>query len=165
MKSISNAVIAAAAFLSMPAAATAQSVVVEANGARAHGRWGGELGLGYRIGMGGFALTPAIGVFLHEGDNDRFERQTFSNGQSRCRDLSNGQFASDSECVNIAAKAYGRVEATYAIPAFAEVGGGVRLSKDKASPYGTIALPLGPSLRLKGNAGDRYYALGLTARF
>lgn len=155
----------AAALATAPAAASAQ-LVLEANGARASGVWGGELGLGYRIGAGGFALTPAIGAFLYKGDNDRYYVDEFSNGQSRCRDRTNGQFADDYLCNNIAAKAYGRVEATYTIPAGPEIGGGARFAVDeKVRPYGTVALALGPKLKLKGNVGDRYYALGVSGRF
>ncbi|WP_201515646.1 MULTISPECIES: hypothetical protein [unclassified Sphingobium] len=61
-----------------------------------------------------------------------------------------------------AAKLYGRVEATYALPAFATVGAGVRFSSDKARPYATIAMPILPKLRVKGNVGPKYYTAGLT---
>lgn len=59
-------------------------------------------------------------------------------------------------------KLYGRVEATYSLPAFATVGAGVRFSGDNTRPYATIAMPLVPKLRIKGNVGPKYYALGLT---
>ena len=59
-------------------------------------------------------------------------------------------------------RAYGRIEAAYQIPAVAKVGAGVRISGDHTRPYGTVALPLLPKLALKGNAGPKYYALGLT---
>ncbi|MBA2934854.1 hypothetical protein HZF05_12170 [Sphingomonas sp. CGMCC 1.13654] len=57
---------------------------------------------------------------------------------------------------------YGRVEAAYKIPLFAKVGAGVRFSGDHTRPYGTVALPILPKLDIKGNAGPKYYALGLT---
>ena len=62
-------------------------------------------------------------------------------------------------------KPYGRIEATYAIPLLAEVGVGARFSSDQTRPYGTLALPLLPTLKLKANAGPRYYALGLKLGF
>ncbi|MDI1297124.1 MAG: hypothetical protein PSY12_14815 [bacterium] len=59
-------------------------------------------------------------------------------------------------------RVYGRVEASYAIPLLATIGAGVRVSDDSARPYATIAMPLLPKLRVKGNVGPNYYAVGLT---
>lgn len=59
-------------------------------------------------------------------------------------------------------KLYGRVEATYSLPAFATIGAGVRFSGDNTRPYATIAMPIVPKLRAKGNIGPKYYAVGLT---
>ena len=61
--------------------------------------------------------------------------------------------------------AYARIEATYSIPLVAEIGAGARFSGDKVRPYGTVAVPLAPKIRLKGNAGPKYFALGLAAGF
>ncbi len=61
-----------------------------------------------------------------------------------------------------ATKLYGRVEATYSLPAFATIGAGVRFSGDNARPYATIAMPILPKLRVKGNVGPKYYTAGLT---
>lgn len=160
-----KAALAAAALFGIPAAASAQGLVLEANGARSEGIWGGEFGLGYRMGSGGFALTPVVGAFLYQGDNDRYYVDEFDNGQSRCRDSTNGQFADDGLCSNIAAKAYGRLEATYTIPTAFELGGGARLSSGEVRPYGTVAFAMGPGAKLKANAEKRYYALGVSARF
>lgn len=140
----------------MPASA---QLVLEANGARAEGEWGGELGAGYSLGAAGFRLTPAAGVFLYQGDNDRYY-QDDNGGNPRCRDSRDGQYARDSKCDNTAVKPYGRVEATYSIPLTATVGAGVRISDD-VRPYGTVAFPLAPTLSVKGNAGPHYFALGL----
>ncbi|MFC4593883.1 hypothetical protein [Sphingobium tyrosinilyticum] len=60
------------------------------------------------------------------------------------------------------AELYGRVEATYSLPAFATIGAGVRFSSDNTRPYATIAMPIIPKLRVKGNVGPKYYAVGLT---
>lgn len=140
-------------------------IVVEANGARADGRWGGELGLGYRIAFGGFAITPAAGGFIVRGDNDRYYRDEFANGDSRCRDSQTGQFAEDHKCLNVAVRAYGRIEATYRLPgARLELGGGVRAG-DEFLPYGTIALPLGAAGQFKVNAGPDYVAAGFRIGF
>lgn len=147
-----------AATLVCAAPASAQ-IVLEANGARADARWGGELGVGYGFGAAGFRLTPAVGLLVYQGDNDRYYRDQ-NRGNSRCRDGSNGQYASDSNCDNTAVKPYGRLEATYAIPLVATVGGGIRIGND-VRPYGTVAVPLLPKISLKGNAGPHYYAVGL----
>lgn len=57
---------------------------------------------------------------------------------------------------------YGRVEATYTIPLSLTLGAGVRVSGDNVRPYGTVAMPLIPMLKLKGNVGPKYYGVGLT---
>jgi hypothetical protein len=157
------AVAASVALLSTPALADG-GFGFEANAARAHDRWGGELGVGYGFGVAGFKLRPVAGVFAFQGDNDRYYTDTFSNGQSRCRDSQNGQFADDSKCENVDFKPYARVEAAYAIPLFAEVGAGVRLSDEKARPYGTIAFSAS-KVRIKANVGPKYYAAGLQLGF
>ncbi|WP_407695218.1 hypothetical protein [Sphingobium herbicidovorans] len=59
-------------------------------------------------------------------------------------------------------KLYGRVEAAYTLPASATIGAGVRVSGDNVRPYATIAMPIFPKLRAKGNIGPKYYTLGLT---
>ncbi len=140
--------------------AGADGVMVEATGARAQQRWGAELGVGYTVNVGRVNLRPIAGVFIHRGDDDRYDRSTFSNGQSRCRDTRTGQFAKDSDCINIAAKPYGKVEATFAVSPTTEIGGGARFSGDRVRPYGTIAFGRGQA-RFKANAGDRYYAIGV----
>lgn len=152
---------AATLFLAQPALA---GVALEANGARADGRWGGELGIGYSLGLDGFSFTPIVGGFVYQGDNDRFYMDD-NGGNPRCRDSLNGQYAADSECDNTVVRAYGKVEATYSISLGPELGGGVRVSKGNMAPYGTLAFPLAPMVKLKGNVGDGYYALGLRARF
>ncbi|QJU60818.1 hypothetical protein HL653_19290 [Sphingomonas sp. AP4-R1] len=104
---------------------------LEADYARANGRWGGEFGAGYSLGFAGFSLTPGAGVFVRGGS----------------------------------ARLYGRVEATYAIPAMARIGAGVRISGSDPRPYGTVALPVLPKVAVKGNAGPKYFAAGLTLGF
>jgi hypothetical protein len=46
-----------------------------------------------------------------------------------------------------------------------EVGAGARLISDHLRAYGTASLPLAPMVRLKGNLGDGYGAVGLNLRF
>lgn len=59
-------------------------------------------------------------------------------------------------------KLYGRVEATYSLPASATIGAGIRFSGENTRPYATLAMPLIPKLRAKANVGPRYYTVGLT---
>lgn len=121
--------------LTVPAAASAESVAVEGNLARAQGHWGGELGAGYGFRAGPITLRPIGGLLIHS-DND--EREI---------------------------KPYAKAEATVTIPAFAEVGAGARISGDRTRIYGTAAFDLLPKLKLKGNLGDRYAAIGIMGQF
>jgi len=161
---ISTAAVCAAILLGGASPAAAQ-VALEANGAYSENQWGGELGAGYSvISLNGFRLTPGAGAFLYKGDNDRYFMDS-NGGNPRCRDTTNGQYANDSLCDDTAVKAYGRIEATYSFPASFTLGAGVRYMSDEFRPYGTVAFPLGPVISLKGNAGPKYYAAGLFARF
>lgn len=160
-----KALIAAIAFISCVPTVAAKNLALEANGARAHDTWGGEIGVGYNLTFGVLTLRPAAGAFIYHGVNDRYYRDQLSNGQSRCRDRQNGQFAETSDCNSLAAKAYGRVEATFTLPASIEFGAGARFSEERVRAYGTASLPLAPMLRLKANAGDRYFAIGVLGKF
>lgn len=145
--------------------ALAGGVSVEANGARSEGVWGAELGLGYQIDMAGFSLRPLGGVLVYKGDNDRYYEDTFNNGQTRCRDSSNGQFADDRLCDDTALKPYAKLEATYTIAGSLEFGGGGRYDGGSVRPYGLISLPVAPRLRLHGNIGKEFAAIGVRGSF
>lgn len=56
---------------------------------------------------------------------------------------------------------YGRIEATYSLPASLTFGAGVRISGDDPRPYATVAMPLLPKVQVKGNLGPKYAAVGL----
>lgn len=144
-----------------PAAA---QIGLEANGARADGRWGGELGAGYSLPiLPGLRLTPAAGVLIYAEDNGRYYIDD-NGGNEACRDGTNGRYADKDLCNNTKVRAYGRVEATYSVPLVATFGVGARISDDIA-PYGTVAFPIAPKLQLKGNVGEGYYAAGLRLGF
>jgi len=165
MKIYKMAVLSAVMALVPMTSVAAKGFGAEALGARAQGEWGGELGIGYNAQIGPIAIRPIAGVFIHQGDNDRYYEDTFSNGQSRCRDSLNGQFASDSKCVNVGVDWYAKAEVAYVAPTGFELGGGARVSSEKVRPYGTASFRLGPKIKLKGNAGPRYFALGIAAGF
>ncbi|MBE1529740.1 hypothetical protein GGC65_004196 [Sphingopyxis sp. OAS728] len=136
MSGFKSAVLLGALFgLAHPAAAGAQDVAVEGNLVRAQGHWGGELGLGYSLHAGPITLRPIGGLLIHS-DND--EREV---------------------------KPYAKAEATVTIPALAEVGAGARISGDRTRIYGTAAFDLLPKLKLKGNLGDHYAAIGILGQF
>ncbi|WP_271078618.1 hypothetical protein [Aurantiacibacter sp. MUD61] len=165
MKFIILSVSAAACLCAISAPAAAQ-IVVEGNAARADSQWGVELGAGYDIAMvPGFTLRPGGGVLIYAGENDRYRTETIAGGTEICRDLSNGQFADSEDCDNTEIRAYARLEATYTILGSAELGVGGRYSGDDVQPYGTVSFPIAPRIRIKANAGDDYYALGLRASF
>lgn len=156
-KYVVAALTAALSTLAVPAPA---QITAEANGARADAQWGGELGIGYGVGAAGFKLTPMIGALIYAGENDRYY-QDDNGGNPRCRDGDTGRYAKSSLCDNTAVNVYGKVEATYSIPLVATIGAGVRFSERDTTPYGTVAFPITPGLKVKGNIGDGYYALGL----
>ena len=72
-------------------------------------------GIGYSVGKAGLKLTPSVGVFLYQRDNDRYYIDD-KGGSELCRDSTNGRYADKEKCDDIAATAYGQVEATYTIP-------------------------------------------------
>ncbi len=67
-------------------------------------------------------------------------------------------------CVKIAARAFGRVEASYTLPHAIEIGGGVRIS-DEVRPYGLVGVPIGGNFALRGMGGPDYVAVGVRAKF
>lgn len=143
--------------------AQAQPFMLEANGARVNHLTGGEFGLGYSFANEHFRITPIVGAFVYQGDNDRYRRETFSNGSHVCRDTSNGQFADKDDCDNTAVKAYGKLEGAVRFKQV-EIGGGVRLSS-KTAPYGLASVAVSEQFALKAFAGDDYYGAGLSLRF
>ena len=151
--------------LSAASIAQAEGIMVEGNGVRSEGVWGAELGLGYELGAGGFTIRPIGGVLVYQGDNDRYFEDTFDNGQTRCRDSANGEFAEDRLCDNTALKPYGKLEASYTIADGIEFGGGGRYDGGKIRPYGLASFPIAPKVRLHGNVGDEFFALGLRGSF
>lgn len=94
MKKLAFNLLAVAAFVGLASGAEAKGWGGELTVAKAEDQWGAELGVGYGAAIGPVTIRPVAGAFLYRGDNSRYYEQTFSNGQSRCRDRSNGQFAS-----------------------------------------------------------------------
>jgi len=164
MKSI--AILAVAAAVLLPAAPAAAQVVLEANAARSEGQWGAELGAGFSvISIGGFRITPGAGVFLSDGHDNRYVLDNAAT-PPECRKVDGGKVVSDKRCESDSTRFYGRVEATFTLPvAGISVGTGARLMSSKLRPYGTLAVPLVPLVNVKANAGPKYLAAGVQARF
>jgi len=155
---------AAAALWALTSQAQAQSnsLMLEANVAKASDLTGAELGIGWRFNAGSFHLTPAVGALIYQGDNDRYQMYQQSNG-ARCRDTTNGQYARTELCDSTAATAYGRIEATVHWRNV-EIGAGYRISDIESVPYGTVALRVSDMVAIKGNFGNDYIGAGVTLR-
>jgi hypothetical protein len=165
MKIWVKAGLAAILGLGITQAAWAQGLVLDAAGASVQGQTGVEGTVGYRMGILGLSITPSIGAFATRSDEDRYLKEPDPAGGTRCRDTRDGDLDHDLRCQNADLRLIGRVEATYAIPLIAEAGVGVRVTKGDTTPYATVAMPLFPMAKLKGNVGDGYYALGLRLGF
>ncbi|MBA3678150.1 MAG: hypothetical protein H0W74_12240 [Sphingosinicella sp.] len=165
MKNLSMFAIVGAIMLAASQGACAQGLVLDAAGARVADQWGVEGTIGYRMGILGFAVTPSIGAFATRSDEDRYLEEPDPTGGTRCRDTEDGDVDHDLRCENADIRLIGRVEATYAIPLIAEAGLGLRVAKGDTSPYATVAMPIFPMAKLKGNLGKDYMALGLRIGF
>jgi hypothetical protein len=64
------------------------------------------------------ASIEIVDVFITGKKNSGFYRDQFSNGQSRCRNASNGQFANDSQCsdVGLSVGFLRTADLTYSVP-------------------------------------------------
>ncbi|HYG27572.1 MAG TPA: hypothetical protein VD906_11755 [Caulobacteraceae bacterium] len=157
---------AAAALATWSAASAAQAGIhAEANAASVTEVGGVELGVGYRFAAGKVRVTPIVGLFVTTGEDDgRYREETFSNGNTVCRDTSNGQFADDVNCAaNYDTAAYGKLEAAWRFTDSFELGAGARLTEDEAKPYAVLGF--GSTWGVKAAVGDDYYALGVAFGF
>ncbi|MCI4645758.1 MAG: hypothetical protein MRY64_13340 [Hyphomonadaceae bacterium] len=134
--------------------------------------WGGHLSGGYAFeGQEGGELEAAVSiqykdwarlnlipvnVVFYEDEDSPFYNDTFSNGQSRCRDSRNGQFADDSECAPAADYRAG-AEALVLLNQNFGLGGGV-LVGDEAMPFASAGVEFGKYFGLYVRGGDDYAA-------
>lgn len=138
-------------------------LTAEIAGAQIADLTGVELGLGARYGVGGLRLTGMVGGFLHPNQDDRYRSETFANGNTVCRDTTNGQFADDANCAAEVA-AYGKLEASWLFDGGLEVGAGARFSEDQTSPYGTLGYVWPNGVAAYAAGGEDYVGLGLALR-
>ena len=152
--------VAAALCVSASPAFAQDGLGLEAGVAELRETTGAELGVGYRFALGPVRLTPTLGGFIYQADNDRYYRDS---SVDRCRDRTNGQFARDERCNDAAVEAYGRLEATLRYRSV-EFGAGYRLDEEDGNPYGTLSFDVSPRVAVKLNGGSDYLGLGLVLR-
>lgn len=158
IRSLAFAAATSAVLLATPAAA---KVAAEAGVARSEGSWGGELSVGMPvIEDGGFSITPSVGAFLHKRDHPDYYHDN-----SQCFSRATDEQVSGGRCDDSGTKIFGKVEATYRLPASFSLGVGARLIGNDLRAYGTAAMPLAPFIDGKVNVGDHYLAAGVQARF
>lgn len=87
------------------------------------GAEGFELALGLQANLGDLIVVRASPLNVVLTDADGFYRDTFSNGQSRCRNESNGQFATDESCTGLDYRV--DADAYIRLPGSILIGGGV----------------------------------------
>src|SRR5690606_37471459 len=163
MKSLA---IAAAAAVLLTAAPAAAQVALEANVAKSEGDWGAELGAGMSvISYAVFRLKQKSGVFLADRDDDRYFLDS-SATPAGCRDTVPGTIFSHKRCDPDPPRLSARAAATFDVPlAGISVGTGARFMSGNLRPYGTISAAVLPLVNVKANAGPKYVAAGLQARF
>ena len=114
-------------------------------------------GLGFRFGPL-LVTANAADVTLSSGDSGPYYRDEFSNGQSRCRNGDNGQFAEDSKCIAIDADYAASADLNIILPGTPLfIGGGGRVGGDSNLFYGSVGASWGKSTSrmwvLRGNLG------------
>ncbi|MFT6661347.1 MAG: hypothetical protein ACJA0K_001339 [Maricaulis maris] len=124
---------------------------------------GSEVGVGARYAVSDIRLTGIVGGFIYPNSDDRYRSETFNNGNTICRDTSNGQFADESRCA-ADVSAYGKLELSYAFTDRFEGGLGGRFGEDGSSPYGTLAYRWPSGWAVYGAAGSEYASAGISYR-
>ena len=119
---------------------------------------GADIGLGYNFASNGFNFTPMVGGFVYQGENERYYLDA---SVDRCRDRTNGRFATTSLCDATEVSFYGKLEATYEFNQF-EIGGGYRFSEDDSTPYATASYRANGGAGVTVNYGEDYMSVGVT---
>jgi hypothetical protein len=122
-------------------------------------------GVSVRTGFLWFTVTPAD-LILTKGDTYPYYRDTFSNGESRCRNSLNGQFAEDSKCLAVDATYAATFDISAWIPRTPILfGGGYRFGAEPTPSiwFGTAGVGWMSATRrlnaaVKANIGSDYYS-------
>lgn len=97
---------------------------------------GGRLTLGGALRIGPLVLEfNPLDLAISPGDTYPYYRDTFSNGQSRCRNGSNGQFASDESCIAFDVSYFKSFGAGIVVPRSPVFVGFGRRFNDAANPW------------------------------
>ena len=140
--------------------AIAATPFVELSAAKVQETSGAELGMGTKLTAGSFALKPQLVAFGYHGDTPGYRTDTMRNGQTRCRNTSTGYFANDTNCIATKVAAALKLELTYAVGTWGEIGVGARVAK-QSTPYVTVSTTLSPTMSLKVSGGRDYAGLGV----
>lgn len=98
-----------------------------------------------------FRWGPLIGTFspldltLYPDGSSPYYRDYFDNGQSRCRDSRNGQFASDASCETVDASYAYSADAVVLVPSGSKrfpllVGAGRRFDDEEDPWFGSVSV-------------------------
>lgn len=126
-----------------------------------------ELEIGYVKNFGNASITVnyLAGVIYSGEAPSGYREETFSNGNTVCRDLSNGQFAKKEKCdPTIEAEYAPSIEASYWLAERVSIGAGYR-GGDEPEAIGTLAYKLGPKGYASIRGGSEYFGIGFGALF
>jgi len=164
------ALLGTAAFLVVSSVASAQSrTVVGAIGAQHLQSDGAGLSmlLGVGLARSTFVVSLPVELTILPNSDSRYRTDTFSNGQSRCRDTSNGQFADTSLCgprvvagMSLDALGFVKTDSSHALG----FGAGYRVGPS-AGPFAaaqfSFGLPSATSWNLKARVGTELLEVSL----
>ncbi|MEZ5953020.1 MAG: hypothetical protein R3C13_01820 [Hyphomonas sp.] len=125
------------------------------------GRTGVELEIGARykvLPVVELGFSPANLVF-YENTDDQYYDDTFSNGQDRCRDSSNGRFVDDAYCAPDVAWR-GTVTGESDLGDKLSIGGGY-LFGDQQAGFGSLRYNAGDHFSIVGRGGEDYATVAL----
>jgi|JI9StandDraft_2_1071091.scaffolds.fasta_scaffold118825_1 hypothetical protein len=134
-------------------------------GGSLEGRTGVEVELGVKfqpVRWIEFGFSPA-NLVLFENEDDQYESQSFSNGNTVCRDLSNGQFADESHCAPDVSWR-GTATGEFNLGDHLSLGGGYLFGEQDAA-FGSLRYNFNDTFSLLGRAGDEYASVALVAHF
>jgi hypothetical protein len=117
---------------------------------------GVELSLGTSFLSTNAYIAPSAGLFVYHQPNSRYENDVDKNGREHCRDKSNGQFSSKSNCTDVGVRLFATLESGLRFGSEGLLGVGVRTDGRQTSPY--VAVGWKP---LRVVAGKDYVAVGV----
>lgn len=129
---------------------------------------GAELAFGYRYETSSgtsISLHALQGVIYSTGAPDGFRKETFSNGQTVCRDLSNGQFSEKENCQSGFGFEYTpSAEVAQRITSSFSIGAGYRAG-DAVGAYGAIHIQAFKVAHIVARVGPEYVGAAFGIHF